>query len=249
MMDPVTSAVLLVKMLHDKAAGVVPAPQPAGSVSSLLLKSLLLPALVSLFGGLAGFLLLELIVKPHLRPKLKVEFDEKIPGCMARRPSWHVPSQKPVDAVYARIRVSNVRGLVAKNARTFLYDVEWKDTDGAFKPTEYCDFLPLSWAFESADEERKRPKTEGISLLRNAADYVDICAAYVTDHELHSGLLYQPTLYADLFKRYGTYRLSIVVTAEDAQPVYRQMLIQDWDGDYQKLKVVSAQRKAPGSDI
>jgi hypothetical protein len=242
LMEPVTAAALLVKTLHDKSVVAAATPLVGESLWTTVLRAGVIPALV----GLTVFVIVEFFVRPLMKPRLVVDFDETITGCRLDSPAFYPITGQQINAVYIRLKVSNVgwpkikHWPVAKNARGYLYNVERRNESGVFEPTGFSDVLPLCWAFEGVDTNRQnKPKVEGITLLKGAPDFVDICAAFENDRKLYHCLLYKPVKYNDLFERHGTYRLSIVVTAEDTKPVEKQILIENWQGDYKALKGVS----------
>lgn len=163
------------------------------------------------------------------KPWLKIEYDENSKFCRVDYIQKH-------NSVYLRLRVVNGSRSAAKYPRVYLMDVEVQDA-GNWKRTDYCDILPLSWAYERSPENRVRipPRSGSLPLLKDTPDYADIC--YITKDGVKLGLLVDPyDKYKGLIEKDRVYRLSLQAVAEDAGPASKQYLLQ-WHGTPESLRV------------
>jgi hypothetical protein len=128
---------------------------------------------------------------------------------------------------------------VAKSARGFLTNVEVEEGN-TFSPTKYCDVLPLAWSYERVLEEiRENPKPPGVILLKDAPDFVDVCAAFANKKAIDLGLSFRPKVYDDLIEVGHTCCFTVMVAAEDASPVTSRLVIVQWNGNWKEIKVLS----------
>ena len=181
-------------------------------------------------GAVATWLIIEFILKPRTRPKLKVKYDPQDRFC-----NLDVPAHK---SVYHRLRVENVRYATAKRPRVYLVNVELISKDGP-SPSDYRDGpLPLAWAYETAPEEHVpiKPREADFPLLKNTPDYADICMIR-KNGQATLGLVSDPyTKYAALIQRDRVYRLTLQAVAEEAKPRKYAVDLR-WDGTAGGLQI------------
>lgn len=151
-------------------------------------------------------------------------------------------------AYYIRIKATNTKNVTAKDCKAYLVNIEKLDADGIFKPTIYCDSIPLAWSCQNIGEQYN-----GININKGVNQFIDVVT---TRHLVSSGeviypgmknqsadsdILYPqikltPFRYEGIFKEKGTFRFTIQVTSANANPRMINLIL-DWNGVWNKFNV------------
>ncbi len=162
------------------------------------------------------------------RPKLKLEFGDD-PGYKARTPEEaDIPSSpRPIHSVheaeYIRIKVTNEKRAIAKSCRAYLVAVEKADESGDYKPTIYCDSIPLAWSC------RDKQAYDPLDLPRGVAQFVDVVSTRSVSQDFKPEIKPIPFRYFALFQEHGTFRFTVLVSGENVKPIFIKIVFQ-WSG-------------------
>jgi len=161
------------------------------------------------------------------RPKLKVEFDKKIKGCI----SYTTANGRP--EVYFRMKVTSYGrfATAAHGCRAYLTNTEKRNEKGEVESTAYCDSIRLAWSCQGPQPtERFRP----MDIPREVNQYIDVVSLPkdVNLFDLHLEVM--PNRYIKMFRQTGTFLFTVHVHAENASPVKCKLtftLRHPWDGN------------------
>jgi hypothetical protein len=182
--------------------------------------------------GLSSKELQDWLTKRVRGPLLSAAFDEQA-DCMTLTPETYFPdvsasavSTKPQTRVvcFARVRITNTKPRPALKCRAFLSNVE-QLKDGKFVPTAYHDSIPLTWSFNAEIDSVDIPKgvRRYLDVVRIQSDQKGFDPQFRPKHI--------PLMYQHIFREYGTYRFTVVLSADDIAPVSVEVPIQ-WTGDW-----------------
>jgi hypothetical protein len=139
------------------------------------------------------------------------------------------PPRNPVR--YVRLRVRNKRGN-AKGCRGFLTDVERRGPENKFTRV-YFDAIPLCWSYLDAAGPQIIDLPKGVDAH---LDFLSLHLQSDMGSMLRPRLWTVPFRYESIFESHGDYRLTVTVTAENADPVSRRLEV-DWHGGWKDLEV------------
>lgn len=172
-----------------------------------------------------------LLLSPLSRPILKIEIG-KGRGFVNQYPLAQ-PSQSPAtgffstNAYYARVKVVNVGRCTARNAKGYLANIELLQ-NGSFQNTEYADFMRLVWSHHVGNGPN--------DLLPNVPYFLDIVSTRDQENRFFLEIEPKTKRYDRGFAESGTYRLTIRVFAEDAEPSENYMFLH-WSGKWNAINV------------
>jgi hypothetical protein len=188
----------------------------------------------SLVGWVVGFfsaVLAEPVRQGLFGPKLKLEFGNgqefktRTPEDATFREVTWVTSHH--EAFYIRIKATNERRAIAKGCRAFLVAIEKMDEDSAFKPTIYCDSIPLTLSCQDEDQ-RYTP----LDLPNGVSQFVDVVSTRNLSGMspcFRPEIQVTPQRYVDLFQEHGTFRFTVQVSGENVKPVSIRVAFR-WQG-------------------
>lgn len=190
-------------------------PNATDSVTTVTSLSTLWTSIVASGGVIIGFLfakLYDLVSQKLTEPKLEVEFDENIPGCIA-----HTAPNNELSVRFIRMRVTNrgKRVATARGCVAYLTNVEWQNENGEFEPTDYCESIRLAWSCQGLRPER----FGSMDIPRGVNQYIDIVAFREKHANFEPQLEVTPIRYLVLFQTIGTKLFTVHVHAENASPV------------------------------
>ena len=187
--------------------------------------------LSTLIGAVLGFcagVFAEPLRRWIYRPKLKLEFGND-PGYKARTPELPEPPGTVYEAEYIRIKVTNTKAAIAKNCRAYLVAVEKADESDQFKPTIYCDSIPLSWSC------RGKQAYDALDLPRGVVQFIDVVSTRSVSSDFKPETKPIPYRYIDLFREHGTFRFGVQVSGENVKPAFIKIVFR-WSGVWDKYK-------------
>jgi hypothetical protein len=161
------------------------------------------------------------------RPALKLEFGNG-PGYQARTTEGVPPQVR--EAEYIRVKVTNAKPAIAKSCRAYLVAVEKSDESEPFKPTIYCDSIPLAWACKDEGE-----KFGALDLPRGVVQFVDVISTRSVSRDFWPHLKFVPQRYVGLFAKHGVFRFTIQVSGEDVKPAFIKIAFR-WAGVWDKYE-------------
>jgi len=161
-------------------------------------------------------------------PRLNASFEDKLPFRLETQVA--VENSQPHDAVYFRIGVRNDGVTNAKSCRGFLLGVDEDSGKGLWRPTQYCDNLPLTWAYRS-----KGDSEQGIDIPRGVNQFLDVfsISESVTGFKPLTSAQTRKADAHDRFKAPGMFRFRILVVAENAKSQFFGLCL-EWKGDWQQ---------------
>jgi hypothetical protein len=183
-----------------------------------------------LMGGGIGFaasVFAEPLRRWVYRPKLQLEFG-KGREYQARTTEGIPPHVR--NAEYIRIKVINTKPAIAKSCRAYLVGIEKSDETEPFKPTIYCDSIPLAWACKDEGE-----KFGAIDLPRGISQFVDVISTRSVSRDFSPHLKFVPQRYIPLFAEHGVFRFTIQVSGEDLKPAFIKIVFR-WAGVWDKYE-------------
>jgi hypothetical protein len=183
---------------------------------------------MTLVGGAVGYFWKEHREKKR-RPKLAARIEPNR-GSVVDPPMITPDGQSTGSARYVRLKVKNVGQRIAKDCRGVLVQVEKKDHD-SYRETSYTDAIQLTWAYAQGEKRH-----EGKDLIKEVDNYLDLCEVKSWENVLRPQLVTRSSRYQDLFKEPGTYRLTVQLSAEEADPVLTQIIL-TWHGEWKTLEV------------
>ncbi len=199
--------------------------------SVIITASLSTPWMTIIAGGVGGIIvfvfgkLWNLVSWKLTRPKLKVEFDKKIQGCISHTTANGTPS------VYIRMRATSYGrfAVAARGCRAYLTNVEKRNKKGEFESTVYCDSIRLAWSCQGLRPEQFRP----MDIPRKVNQYIDIVSLFqgASKFCIHWEILLNR--YLGLLKQKGAFLFTVHVHAENARPAECKLLFtwsHPWDG-------------------
>lgn len=153
-----------------------------------------------------------------------------------------------IKAYYIRIKATNTKNVAAKDCKAYLVNIEKLDASGDFKPTDYCDSIPLAWSCQNIGEQYN-----GININKGVNQFADVVT---TRHLVSAGEVMYPTMvnqsvnddilypqikltpfrYEGIFKEKGTLRFTVQVTSANADPKTIKLILV-WSGVWDKLNV------------
>ena len=158
------------------------------------------------------------------KPKLSMSFNEA-ESCVVQAVTAMESGQIVSSACYVRVQVHNRGRRTTKNCRPFLARIE-RLGHGTSK-TVHQDALPLNWSFTG---QRPMDVPPGMYF------HVDVLEA--TEEHAHFVPCVKPIpkFWAGELSVPGTYRLTIMLSAEDIQPKVLSLLV-TWTGKPEQLLV------------
>lgn len=187
----------------------------------------ILLGLLSYILGFATAIFAEPIRQRIFKPKLKLEFGE---GQDFKTRTPEATSQSQHEAYYIRVKVTNSTRRTARDCRTYLVNIEKRDETGTFRPTIYCDSIPLAWSC------RADKAYQGVDLPYGVAQFLDVLTTRSISDYFEPQIMVKPFRYIPLFKEKGGFRFTIQVSAERANPQFIKLIF-EWDGDWENFKV------------
>jgi hypothetical protein len=126
-----------------------------------------------------------------------------------------IPARKRRVVFYARERVTNEKPRIAQKCQAWLVRVEEMNKDGEFKETAFKDSGPMIWAYHS--------EIEAVDIPQGINRYVDIVR--IQQHvpgleprlRPHSGEVRRVVRHDPIFNKSGTFRFTILVSAQDVR--------------------------------
>ena len=156
------------------------------------------------------------------RPRLVLDFPD---NGATRLESTYTVKEREVTEIFIRVRVRNVGRRVARGTRVYLVGVEEIQHAGVTQ-TAYKDSMPLSWPGYPKDFNPR-------DLQRGIHAYTNVVSVMKHEAGWH---FHVPQLFASQqnLKDYsGTYRLTLLATADEAEPYHFQIDVdyrRDWHG-------------------
>jgi hypothetical protein len=158
------------------------------------------------------------------RPKLQLEFGSS-PEYLARTDEGIAPNLH--EAIYIRVKVTNTKSAIAKSCRAYLVAIEKEGEADEFKPTIYCDSIPIAWACRDENE-----KYGAVDLPKGVAQFIDVISTRDAQ-PMGVHIKFCPYRYAKIYQEPGTYRFTIQVSGENVEPVFIKVVF-SWTGTWDK---------------
>jgi hypothetical protein len=137
------------------------------------------------------------------------------------------------EAIYVRVKVTNVKWALAKACRAYLVNVERRGSSGQFEATEYCESLQLAW---SAQTEPYR----ALDLPRHVPHFVDVVSTRDIEKDAFRLHIAVPLFRLErLWRTPGTYRFTILVSGDGVRPERIQLCF-TWSDHWNDFKVSQA---------
>jgi hypothetical protein len=163
------------------------------------------------------------------KPKLNLEFIED--NCVSNTCAVDRDGRKTANVVCVRVKVTNNSGIIAKDCRGYLIDVEKQDKSGKFVSTIYCDSIQLAWSCQIGGN-----RYESIDISKGVNQYLDVVVTGNTIEGFEPQIMAKPIRYLDLFREKGIFRFTIQVSAEGAKPKTIKLIF-DWKGVWDNVIV------------
>ncbi len=208
-----------------------------------------LPQVVSFLTGFFTAIFAEPIRQFLFKPNLELSFDNT-DDFVSLTPEKASLENKTIEfkAYYIKIRVTNTKNIAAKDCKAYLVNIEKLDSVGNFKPTIYCDSIPLAWSCQNIGEQYN-----GININKGVNQFADVVTTrhlvstaevmYPTmvNQSADSDILYPqikltPFRYEGIFKEKGTFRFTVQVTSANADPKTIKLIL-GWNGVWDKFSV------------
>jgi len=159
-------------------------------------------------------------------PKLRVEFDKNILGCIT-----HTMTNDGRPAATIRMKATNIgkRAATALGCVVYLTNVEKQNENGVFESTGYCDSIRLAWSCQGLTLGSFGP----MDIPRGVSQYVDIVSLLQHQDKFELPLEVLPNRYSKLFWQTGTFLFTVHVHTENASPVKCKLIFtwrHSWDG-------------------
>lgn len=169
-------------------------------------------------------------------PNLSISFESQEPW-LIKLPTSNIPDPKTGEILqrpswWVRVRIQNLSELkIAHRCRVFLQNVEFSpDDNSSFQTTGFSDSLQLRWA--AAGNQPFEPYDISYAERR----FIDV---FSTDPVYNAILIkWNTDLIANqgLFSHKGIYRLTIIVSSEDAGSS-NGILVVSWNGRWDEINV------------
>jgi hypothetical protein len=175
--------------------------------------------IVYAFGKVCDF-----VSRKWTEPKLRVEFDQNIRGCIT-----YTTTNDGRLAATVRMKATNHGKRAARGCVTYLTNVEKQNENGDFESTGYCDSIRLAWSCQEQRSGRFGP----MDIPREVNQYIDIVSLGEKDNNFHLQLEIFLNRYSKLFQETGTFLFTVHVHAENANPEKCQLVFiwrHPWDG-------------------
>ena len=193
-----------------------------------------LPQLISFLFGFLTAIFAEPLRQLIFRPTLKVQFGESEDYLSLTPEEIQVNDKSSkIKAYYIRVKVTNIRRAVAKDCKVYLVNVEKEDDNGKFKPTIYCDYIPLAWSCQNMGEQYR-----GIDLNKGVNQFADVITTREISSVFYPPLKLFPFRYQEIFSQKGTFRFTVQVTSANTEPKTIKIVFH-WDGKWDKFQVYS----------
>jgi hypothetical protein len=179
-------------------------------------------------GGLIGFgaaVFAEPLRRWIYRPKLQLEFGS---GAEYQAPTDEGVKPNRHKAIYIRIKVTNTKAAIAKSCRAYLVAIDQEVAVEEFKPTIYCDSIPIAWACRDDSE-----KYAGLDLPKGVAQFIDVISTRSVNELVSLHLKFCPYRYSEIYQKPGTYRFTIQVSGENVEPTFIR-IVYCWTGSWDK---------------
>jgi hypothetical protein len=186
----------------------------------------LLSAGIGAVGAIIGGLI-QVSAKWWNRPKLKLDF---VGNEANRTEGIFTLNGREIVQIYLRARLRNKGRRVARNCSVYLVGIV-KVLPGGTAPTKYHDAMPLTWPGSPRD---RKPR----DLPKGIEAYVDVVSVRKNEPSWHfhiRELLGDPQAVQSLTSYKGTFRLTLVATADDAKPRTLSFDVYH-DGDWRNLR-------------
>jgi hypothetical protein len=161
------------------------------------------------------------------RPVLQLDYQ---PEAGSRATSTYIERDVSVEEIFIKVRLRNTGRKVARDCRVFLTKIR-EFTDGNFHETPYFDSKPLRWP-GYPDDFAPRNVPKGID------SFIDVVGVRkdMSDWRFKVESLYANQQSLKTFK--GTYRLTIVATADNANPTSFEIDV-TYNGDWHSLRATA----------
>jgi hypothetical protein len=160
------------------------------------------------------------------RPKLKLDYEGEAANVV---PTQHPEDGQLFSVIYVKPRIRNLGQRVAKNCRVYLTNIQKVHTAGcSTSPTAFYDARVISWPLRDF-KPRDIPKTVDF--------YIDVVRVYKEKTGWYFGIKGRYASLEELNTYSGTYRLTLVATAENANPAKLVIDITYDNKDLNSLKV------------
>ncbi len=157
------------------------------------------------------------------RPKLQVDYE----GSDGNKVDSEIKKgEKVVSEIYIRVRVRNGGRSVAKGCRLFLTALHEVHVSGVTQ-TNWYDSMPLPWAgWDFTPRDVPSGPEFYVDVVKVSKDYSD-------------WIFFKLFASQTNLKNYrGTYRFRLLATADNADPVVREIDV-TYDGDWHNLRAVA----------
>jgi hypothetical protein len=162
-------------------------------------------------------------------PRLDLEFREK--GNFISHTTLTGNGQS-IPCRYVRVKVTNTGQTSARNCRGFLIGLERKSKSGDFELVNGGDdTIQLIWSHASGNA-----RGEGFDMSPGVARYLDVLSTAEGRRHFNIECPRIPNTLIPCLDQHGTYRLTILASAEEAEPKEIRLVF-EWNGDWQNSKV------------
>ena len=216
-------------------------------MNSFCLWKQVIQPVIQLLGGAVIAICAEPVRQILFKPNIELSFDNTN-DFVSLTPERGYLENKTIEikAYYIKIKVINTKNIAAKDCKAYLVNIEKLDANGKFKPTIYCDSIPLAWSCQNIGEQYN-----GININKGVNQFADVI---VTRHPVSpaeimypdmqsqsagSDILYPqikltPFRYEVIFKERGTFRFTVQVTSSNADPKTIKLIL-NWTGIWDKF--------------
>ncbi len=186
----------------------------------------LVSSALSFLGGFLAAVFSEPVRRRVFGPRLVIEYEHS-PECRLLTPLLSSPDRK---AYYVRVRVRNVKPMLALSCRGYLVGVDWARDGKPFAPTRYTDVIPLKWSY------REEFGYEPLDIPVGVPFYLDVFSTLDGSSEFKPSIEVMPTRCVGEFQKPGTYRFIIAVSGDSVRPVVKRLLVQ-WKENWENFLV------------
>lgn len=178
--------------------------------------------------GFATAIFAEPIRQKLFGPKLKLYFGDT----QEYKNIVSIDRNLGILCTYLRVKVINKKRAVAKSCKAHLVNIErWDAGKNKFVASGLKDSIQLAWACKKDDE-----KFKGIDLAKGVNQFVEVVHAKTYEERLFPELAYIPDRYKDLFKFRGTFRYTIQVSGDKANPITIKFQF-EWSGKGHNIQI------------
>jgi hypothetical protein len=131
--------------------------------------------------------------------------------------------------VYINLEVTNDKPRTAENCRAWLVNIE-KRTGDKFESTGFRDSFPLIWAYDPKAESV--PIAKGVVRRANIVTIRDDKAGFTPRLRGDNGEVLHPAQYQSVFEENGTYRFTVLVSAQDTPTRCSKICVERNDGQW-----------------